>query len=62
MQLPRPVAAPRTPLDRRTLVEEIVVVLSLSLLEPAAGAIVDFFRSPARSRTRRTRARCSSIS
>ena len=46
MQLPRPIAAPRAPLDRRTLAEEVLVVLSLSVLEPATQAIVDYFRRP----------------
>jgi membrane protease YdiL (CAAX protease family) len=46
MQLPRPIAAPRAPLDRRTLTEEVVVVLSLSVLQPAAQAIVDYFKRP----------------
>jgi membrane protease YdiL (CAAX protease family) len=46
MELPRPIAAPRAPLDRRTLAEEVLVVLSLSVLAPAAQAIVDYFRRP----------------
>jgi membrane protease YdiL (CAAX protease family) len=46
MPLPRPLAAPRAPLGRRTLAEEILVVLSLSFLEPAAQAIVDYFKRP----------------
>src|SRR4051794_19249063 len=46
MPLPRPVDAPRPSLDRRTLAEEILVVLSLSFLEPATQAIVEYFKRP----------------
>jgi membrane protease YdiL (CAAX protease family) len=39
-------AGPGPPADRRTLIEETLVVLSLSLLAAAAFAILDFTRAP----------------
>jgi membrane protease YdiL (CAAX protease family) len=37
---------PRPPVERRTLVEEIVIVLSLSLLASAAYAVIDLLSAP----------------
>jgi hypothetical protein len=39
-------AAPPSPADRRTLVEEILVVLSLSVLASVASAILSLFEAP----------------
>jgi uncharacterized protein len=41
-----PVAVPPPPIDRRTLVEEILVVLTLSVLSSVAYAILSLFEAP----------------